>query len=72
MIQALGEGSGVLGGGDEEVLDAPGRVVGERIYARDVLLGTGDAHRWLAFGQGASAAHRRDHEVGIPGHERGG
>ncbi len=70
MLEPLGERERVLGGEPEEVLDTPLGIVGERIDASDVLLRAGDPHRRAPVGQRPRAAHRRDDELGLRGHQR--
>ena len=53
-----------------EVLQAALGVVGQRVDARDVLLGAGDAHRRAALGQRARAAHGRHRDVLLGRDER--
>ena len=72
MRELLGQRAGVVGRGVEEVLQAALGVVGQRIDAGDVLLGAGDPDRRTTLGQRARAAHRRDDEVAVGRHERGG
>ena len=54
----------------EEVLEAALGVVGQRVDARDVLLGAGDAHRRPACRERARAAHRRHDEPALGRDER--
>ena len=63
VIEPLGERVSVLGGHLKEVLDAALGVIGERIDAREVLLGARDPERRAALGERARPAHRRDDEM---------
>ncbi|MGH2498993.1 MAG: hypothetical protein ACRDF0_02700 [Candidatus Limnocylindria bacterium] len=62
----------VLGGESQEVLEAALGVVGQRVHARDILLGAHDAHRRAALGERAGAAHGGDHDPLLGRDQRGG
>ena len=69
--ELLGHAARVLGGDVEEVLQAALGVVGQRVHARDVLLGADDAHRRAALGERAGAADGGDDDPLLRRDERG-
>ena len=61
----------VIGGDGQEVLQAALGVVGQRVDARDVLLGADDPHRRAALGQRPGAADGGDDHPPLGRDERG-
>src|SRR2546423_15698360 len=53
VLERLGQPLRVVGRQGEKVVQAPLRVVRQRVDARDVPLGAGDPQRWPAIGERA-------------------